>query len=143
MESDFLEMRRQLLFAGPNIESEWPRDHLAVSDFWFDQSAAFARAWLEPDQFTTFERRFEEVRREVVRPKLLVLLDAPAEVLFERIRQRGRRGEGLLRLDQLECIRQSILRQAAMPETGPTLKLFSCPAEDSLAEVMAAIESME
>jgi deoxyadenosine/deoxycytidine kinase len=143
MELDFLEQRRRLLSTEKNTVNEWSDHRLAISDFWFDQSAAFARVWLAPERFAEFERRFEELKREVVPPKLLVLLDAPAEELFSRIRRRGRRGEDLLTLEQLEQIRQSILRQAAMPNVGPVLKLSSVDSEESLAEVTAAIEAME
>jgi deoxyadenosine/deoxycytidine kinase len=99
--------------------------------------------WLEPEKFSNFTMRFEEIKREVVQPKLLVLLDAPAEELFSRIRRRGRPGEDLLTIEQLERIRQSILRQAAMPDVGPVLKLISKNFDDSFLEVKAAIESME
>jgi deoxyadenosine/deoxycytidine kinase len=143
MELEFLEMRRRLLSASNGGETVWSDGRLVVSDFWFDQSAAFARVWLDADRYVDFERHFEEKRREVVRPKLLVLLDAPVEELLRRIRRRGRRGEDLLTLDQLERIRHSILRRASMPDVGPTLKLGSGDAEESLKEVTAAIESME
>ena len=143
MELEFLEMRRLLLSAVKDDEGAWAENRLAVSDFWFDQSAAFARVWLAPDRFAAFQRHFTELQREVVHPKLLVLLDAPAEELFQHIRRRGRRGEELLTLEQLERIRQSILHQAAMPDVGPMLKLGSGAAEESLQEVTAAIEAME
>ncbi len=142
MELEFLEMRRQLLSAAYEA-GECEEKKLAVSDFWFDQSAAFARVWLAPDKLAEFLRRFDEIKREVVRPKLLVLLDAPAEELFQRIRHRNRRGEDLLTVEQLECIRQSILCQATMSGVGPVLKLVSRNLEESLIEVTAAVESME
>ena len=143
MELEFLEKRRRLLSTAEDIEGAWAENRLAVSDFWFDQSAALARAWLTPEKFADFELRFEELKREVVQPKLLVLLDAPVEGLLERIRRCGRRGEELLTLEKLECIRQSIIRQAAMPNVGPVLRLASCTSEESLIEVTAAIEAME
>jgi 2-amino-4-hydroxy-6-hydroxymethyldihydropteridine diphosphokinase len=143
MEADFLETRRRLLFHSPDDKTRWPEKCLTVSDFWFDQSAAFARAWLEPEKFAKFERRFEECRREVVRPKLLVILDAPAETLLDRIRRRARRGENLLTVERLDRIRRSILAQAAMPDVGPVLKLETASEEESLIELQAAIEAME
>jgi 2-amino-4-hydroxy-6-hydroxymethyldihydropteridine diphosphokinase len=143
MELEFLEQRRQSLSLAKEDADQWAEKRLAVSDFWFDQSAAFARVWLEPEKFLEFEPRFAEIRREIVHPKLLVLLNAPAEELFERVLRRGRRGETSLTVQQLECIRQSILRQAAQPDVGPVLKLVSLSPEDSLAEVTAAIEAMQ
>jgi 2-amino-4-hydroxy-6-hydroxymethyldihydropteridine diphosphokinase len=142
MELEFLEQRRHLLSAANDGENQQVDNRLAVSDFWFDQSAAFARVWLAPEKFAEFEQRFKVFRGEVVQPKLLVLLDAPAEELFARIRRRARRGENLLTLEQLEHIRQSILRKASMPDIGPILKLVSGTAEEALMEVSAAIEAM-
>ncbi|MCC6124248.1 MAG: 2-amino-4-hydroxy-6-hydroxymethyldihydropteridine diphosphokinase [Pirellulales bacterium] len=142
-ELDFLEMRRRLLSTASDGDQAWSENRLAASDFWFDQSAAFARVWLAADEFAAFERRFEELKRAVVRPKLLVLLDAPAESLLARIRRRGRRGEDSLTLERLERLRQSILRQVALPDVGPVLKLISSSAEDAIAEVTAAVEAME
>jgi deoxyadenosine/deoxycytidine kinase len=142
MELDFLDERRRLLPVEENAEIFCSK-RLAVSDFWFDQSAAFARVWLAPECYAEFERRFEEFRREVMQPKLLVLLDAPAEELFARIRSRGRRGEELLKVEQLERIRQSLFDQASRPDVGPILKLDSRNSEESFAEVSAAIEAME
>lgn len=144
MELEFLEQRQRLLsIASKKNENLWNQDHLAISDFWFDQSAAFAQVWLAPEKFAEFAERFEEIKREVVRPKLLVLLDAPSEDLYARIRRRGRPGEDLLSVEQLERIRQSILRQAALPDAGPVLKLTSKSLGESLFDVTAAIESME
>jgi deoxyadenosine/deoxycytidine kinase len=131
------------LLSPANVEGGWAENRLTVSDFWFDQSAAFARVWLEPERFVEFERRFTEFQRAVVRPKLLVLLDAPAEVLFERINRRGRRGEVSLTVERLEQIRQSILRQVALPDVGPVLRIASLGPEQSLVEAVAAIESMK
>jgi 2-amino-4-hydroxy-6-hydroxymethyldihydropteridine diphosphokinase len=142
MEVELLEQRKQLL-SPANVEGGWAENRLTVSDFWFDQSAAFARVWLEPERFVEFERRFTEFQRAVVRPKLLVLLDAPAEVLFERINRRGRRGEVSLTVERLEQIRQSILRQVALPDVGPVLRIASLGPEQSLVEAVAAIESMK
>jgi 2-amino-4-hydroxy-6-hydroxymethyldihydropteridine diphosphokinase len=142
MELDFLDQRRRLLSVEENAEIFCSK-RLVVSDFWFDQSAAFARVWLAPERYAEFEQRFEEFRCDVLQPKLLVLLNAPAEELSARIRSRGRRGEELLTVEHLERIRQLLFDQASRPDVGPILKLDSRNPEESLAEVSAAIEAME
>ena len=38
-----------------------PFSHWAVSDFWFDQSAAFARAWLPAERMEAFLERYERL----------------------------------------------------------------------------------
>ena len=134
MERKFLEKRRSLLSAPPT--------RLSVSDFWFDQSAAFARVWLAPREFADFERNFQQLRREIVPPKLLVLLNAPTDVLLKRIGKRGRRGEEHLTREHLDRLRESLLHQAAIPDVGPVLRLDSQTPEASFAEVAAAIAAM-
>lgn len=139
-ELEFLLERARLLAADAPA---WAvRAQLAVSDFWFDQSLAFARVWLPQDQIEPFTRRFDELRPDVVRPKLIVLLDLAADGLLERIRRRGRPCELGLSREQLEQIRQSILLQAAQPNQGPILRLTNQDVEATLPEVLAAVQAM-
>jgi len=141
MELEFLQRRARLLAAGA---PEWSADRrLAVSDFWFDQSLAFARVWLPPDRFEVFAGLWQQLRPGVVGPKLLVLLDAPAEQLLERVVRRGRRGEQDLSRQQLDQIRRSVLVQASQPDQGPLLQLATDDFEEVFREVLAAVEAME
>jgi 2-amino-4-hydroxy-6-hydroxymethyldihydropteridine diphosphokinase len=139
-ELEFLHRRTEMLTVG---SPTWSQRRLAVSDFWFDQSAAFARVWLTEKQWPLFLQQWQEAREKIVRPKLLVLLDAPAEVLINRIQRRGRRGEQYLNLEQIDRIRRSILDQASRPGLGPVLKTNSADLESMLSEVLAAIQAME
>jgi len=115
----------------------------AVSDFWFDQSAAFARAWLPAERIEAFLERYERARQTVVRPRLIVLLDAPAGELLSRVRGRGRACERRLTTEQLERIRQAVIDQAARPDVGPVLRAGSDDPDAVLAEVLAAVRGME
>ena len=135
MELEFLNQRAGLL---ERLEKQW-----AVSDFWFDQSPAFARAWLPPEQLPAFIDRWKEVRRGVPRPKLIVLLDAPAETLLARLRSRGRPCEQRLTEDQLERIRQAIREQTRQGDVGPVLYLSNAGHDAAFAEVLAAVRGME
>ena len=152
-ELEFLQCRARLLAARPfggtficptDGRPEWSeQNRLAVSDFWFDQSMAFARVWLPPDKLEAFARRWEQLRAAVVRPKLLVVLDAPAQRLLGRVVRRGRRGEQGLSRQQLQRIRRSVLAQASQHDQGPLLQLASDDFEEVFAEVLAAVEAME
>jgi deoxyguanosine kinase len=115
----------------------------AVSDFWFDQSPAFARAWLPPEQLSAFIDRWKEVRRSVTKPKLIVLLDAPAETLLARLHKRGRPCEQHLTEQQLERIRQAISEQTLQADVGPVLRLNNADRDAALAEVLAAVRAAE
>jgi 2-amino-4-hydroxy-6-hydroxymethyldihydropteridine diphosphokinase len=139
-ELEFLRQRTGLLAIG---STDWSRQRLNVSDFWFDQSAAFAQVWLTEMQLKSFYGQWQEAREKVVQPKLLVVLDAPSEVLIDRIRHRGRNGEQCLKIEQLDRIRLSILDQATQPGLGPVLKTSSSDIDTVLSEVIAAIQAME
>lgn len=152
-ELEFLQRRARLLaarsFGGTHRcptdgRPAWsPENRLAVSDFWFDQSMAFARVWLPPDKLDAFRRRWQELRPTVVRPKLLVVVDAPAGQLFQRVVRRGRRGEQRLDRRQLERIRRSVLDQASRPDQGPLLQVVNNDFQQVFTEVLAAVEAME
>jgi deoxyadenosine/deoxycytidine kinase len=114
-----------------------------VSDFWFDQSAAFARAWLPAERLAAFLQRYDELRQEVVRPRLVVLLDAPADELLARVRGRGRPCERRLTAEQLERIRQTVAEQTMRPDVGPVLRAGGNDPEAVFAEVLAAVRGME
>jgi 2-amino-4-hydroxy-6-hydroxymethyldihydropteridine diphosphokinase len=141
MELEFLRRREELLRAASPDWSDQSR--LSVSDFWFDQSYAFARVWLGESQQSEFFELWREARQKVAQPKLLILLDAPTETLVDRIRCRGRSGEQYLTSEKLDCIRESICSQALQPGIGPVLKINTDDMESALKEIIAAIKAME
>jgi len=140
-ELQFLRARTRLLDAGL---ARWREPGTTwVSDFWFDQSLAFARVWLRPPQLADFQTRWEEARKLVARPKLLVLLDVPGEKLLRRVQQRGRPYEQGLSQSQLDRIRRAVLDQATRPGQGPLLRMTDPAPDDALDEVRAALAAMQ
>jgi len=139
-ELQFLQHRVELL-APEAVTSGEPRP--VVSDFWFDQSAAFARAWLAPERYEAFAQRWLDARQRVMRPKLLVLLDLPGDVLAERVRRRGRAYEQRLTVEQLDRIGRFVVEQTADSHEGPLLRLGLEDADRADAEAIAAVEAME
>lgn len=140
VELEFLSQRSRLLSAGAGIWQD--RSRAKVSDFWFDQSAAFARVWLAPDQYSQFAAQCEAARRTVVQPRLVVLLEATGEELHERVLCRGRDCERRLTPDVLERIARAIDRQTRQPEVGPVLRLGREAANTAFEEVAAAVLAM-
>ncbi|HYW79065.1 MAG TPA: 2-amino-4-hydroxy-6-hydroxymethyldihydropteridine diphosphokinase [Thermoguttaceae bacterium] len=141
-ELEFLRQRTRLLATD---SPEWTQSLECgrISDFWFDQSLAFARVWLAEDRLAAFVDQWSECRARIVRPKLTVVLDAPADVLFRRVADRGRPPERNLSEEQLDRIRQSVLEQTNEPDVGPVLRLTNEDCERSLEEVLAAIGAMD
>jgi deoxyguanosine kinase len=139
-ELGFLRQRAKLLArdGSPQWGSSW-----TISDFWFDQSAAFARVWLPSEQLPAYLQQYERVRCDVVRPKLIVWLDAPAEELAARVRRRGRPCERNLTTEQLDHIRRGVRAQVEQPDLGPVLRAGNGDPDTVFAEVLAALRGME
>lgn len=114
-----------------------------VSDFWFDQSLAFSRAWLPQERLPELVERWAAIRQGVPHPRLVILLDAPAEVLVSRLQARGRPCERNLTEDQLERIRRALLETIGRPDVGPILRLPSDDPEIALTEAAAAARATE
>jgi 2-amino-4-hydroxy-6-hydroxymethyldihydropteridine diphosphokinase len=144
-ELDFLRQRVCLLensFVARPCHGEM-RSAWTVSDFWFDQSAAFARAWLPADQWPAFLEQYSQLGQNVARPKLVVFLDAPAEELWARVRERGRAYERHLSVEQLDRIRRTFQEQLGRPDVGPVLRAHGHDWQSIFAEVLAAVRAME
>ena len=139
IELEFLEQRARQLAIG---QPEWSRqDRPTVSDFWFEQSLAFASVWLAAEQWPAYLARWDELQPPVVRPRLTVLLRAPLEAMLARIRARGRPGEELLTIEQLRRIEHALEDQAAAAE-GPVLRLDALDKKAAVVELAAAVEAM-
>jgi 2-amino-4-hydroxy-6-hydroxymethyldihydropteridine diphosphokinase len=137
MELEFLDERTRLL-----NKQRPPTPLFWMSDFWFDQSAGFARAWLPAERLGEYLERYERLRHTVVAPRLIVLLDAPADELLARVRQRGRPCERHLTVEALARIRQTVLQEAERLGVGPVLRPSGDDPQAVFAEVLAAVQGM-
>lgn len=141
VELEFLNQRLELLDAESPRWSQTQR--LQVSDFWFDQSLAYAKVWIASERRREFADRWHEASSGVVRPRLTVLLDAPVEQIARQIRRRGRNPEMQLKVELLERIRHEIVGLLDRPDCGPILRLMNDDPDRVWAEVSAAAEAMK
>jgi hypothetical protein len=74
----------------------------------------------------------------VLQPKLLVLLDAPVELLWNRAKTLP----SWLNRESFAQLRQAIVDRAAAPGRGPLLRLDCRHLEHARIELAAAIEAM-
>ncbi|MFO8004626.1 deoxynucleoside kinase [Thioalkalivibrio sp.] len=65
-------------------------ERLHVADYLVDKDPLFAELNLAPDEMDIYREMFRQLRPQMPRPDLVVYLQAPVEVLLERIRRRGR-----------------------------------------------------
>ncbi|MGD8429079.1 MAG: deoxynucleoside kinase [Ectothiorhodospiraceae bacterium] len=72
-----------------------------VADFLFDKDRLFAELTLDEHEYALYQQIFRTLSPEVPRPRLVVYLQAPVEVLQERIRRRGIASEQAIDPDYL------------------------------------------
>ena len=60
-----------------------------VADFMIDKDQLFARVNLQPDEFRLYEQVYAQLSIELPTPDLVIYLQAPIDVLMDRIYRRG------------------------------------------------------
>ena len=68
-------------------------DELTFIDYIFARDKIFAHVNLSDDELGLYNRIASELEEKLVRPDLIIYLQASSDVLFERIQSRGRRME--------------------------------------------------
>ena len=62
---------------------------IRVADFLMEKDRLFARQNLDNDEFSLYEKVYEHLTIDAPQPDLVIYLQAPADVLVERIQKRG------------------------------------------------------
>ena len=82
----FLLSRRVAL---KDLAANLSEDSCWVSDFFFQKDRLFAGLTLEPKQFELYQSVAEELEFDLLVPDLVVYLQAPLDVLYDRIEKRA------------------------------------------------------
>jgi deoxyadenosine/deoxycytidine kinase len=77
-----------------------------VSDFLIEKDPLFARVNLDSDEFQLYQRVYEQLRIEPPTPDLVIYLQAPTDILLDRIHQRGIAHERAIERDYLERLNE-------------------------------------
>ena len=64
-------------------------DHPTVSDFLLDKDPLFARLTLGDEEYQLYQQVYQHLAPQTSTPDLVIYLQAPADVLIERVRRRG------------------------------------------------------
>ena len=75
-----------------------------VADFLLDKDKLFARANLDDDELRLYEQVYSQMSLHLPAPDLVIYLQAPIDVLFERVRRRGVHYEKLIERDYLKTL---------------------------------------
>ncbi len=72
-----------------------------VADFLMEKDRLFASQTLDPDEFRLYENVYEHLTIDAPGPDLVIYLQAPVDVLLERIQKRGIKAEQSIDRDYL------------------------------------------
>ncbi len=92
-----------------------------VADFLLEKDRLFARLNLDEDELALYEQVYASLAPEAPPPDLVVYLQAPVEVLLERIRRRGIPWERAITAGYLERLSEAYLRFFHRYEEAPLL----------------------
>lgn len=94
---------------------------LRVADFLLEKDRLFARVTLDDEEYALYEQVYERMAIDAPVPDLVVYLQAPADVLQERIARRGIRYEQGMEREYLERLVDAYTRFFHLYDAGPLL----------------------
>jgi len=75
-----------------------------IADFMLEKDAMFAQVTLDDDEYRLYQQVYNQFSLDVPEPDLVIYLQAPVDVLMERIRRRGIDYERLIDNDYLQSL---------------------------------------
>jgi deoxyguanosine kinase len=115
-----------------------------VADYLLAKDRLFARLTLDDDEFRLYEQVAGKLEIDAPQPDLVVYLQAPVDVLLDRIARRGIGYEGLIDRGYLERLNDAYARYFHEYETSPLL-IVNAAAIDPISnaadydELLAAV----
>jgi deoxyguanosine kinase len=104
------ELRQQDMFAP-----------VRVADYLLDKDRLFARITLDDEEYALYEQVYARLSLDAPRPDLVVFLQAPVDVLLERIARRGIRYEKYIEAGYLEKLIDAYTRYFHQYTASPLL----------------------
>jgi deoxyguanosine kinase len=121
---------------------------LRVADYLLDKDRLFARVTLDDAEFSLYEQVYTKLDVQAPKPDLVVYLQAPVDVLLERIAKRGIRYEQQIERAYLERLNEAYARFFHEYAAAPLL-IVNAAAIDPINnqadydELLAAIQRMK
>ena len=140
----FLLLRAQQLAALKQADLFAP---VRVADYLLEKDRLFARVTLDDAEFALYEQLFARLDIQAPKPDLVVYLQAPVDVLLERIARRGVEFEHYIDRQYLERLNEAYARFFHEYEAAPLL-IVNAASIDPIAnqrdydELLAAIRRM-
>lgn len=99
------------LFQRTRQQKEWSQAELfqpsRVADYLLEKDSLFASVTLDQEELRLYQMVYEQLTTDVPQPDLVIYLQAPTEVLLERVRRRGADGEQHINSDYLTQLNQA------------------------------------
>ncbi len=119
-----------------------------VADYLLDKDRLFARVTLDEEELRLYEQVHERLAIDAPAPDLVVYLQAPVDVLIERINRRGNRYEHSIERAYLEKLNAAYARFFHDYEGAPLLIVNAATIdplhnESDYEELLAAIRRMK
>jgi deoxyadenosine/deoxycytidine kinase len=96
-------------------------ERVRVADYLLDKDRLFARLTLDDEEFALYEQVYQRLAIDAPVPDLVVYLQAPVEVLLERISRRGIQYEQVIERRYLERLVESYSRFFLEYDAAPVL----------------------
>jgi deoxyguanosine kinase len=92
-----------------------------VADFLMDKDELFARVTLDQDEYAIYQQVFDKLTIDSPRPDLVIYLQAPVDVLVDRIRQRGIAAEQYITREYLSSLNDAYTEFFHFYDAAPLL----------------------
>jgi deoxyguanosine kinase len=121
---------------------------LRVADYLLEKDRLFARVTLDDAEYELYEQVYAKLDIEAPQPDLVVYLQAPVDVLLERIAKRGIGYEQRIERDYLERLNEAYARFFHEYEAAPLLIVNAASIDPinnpaDYDELLAAIQRMK
>ncbi|MFA5628092.1 MAG: deoxynucleoside kinase [Thiohalomonadaceae bacterium] len=118
-----------------------------VADFLMQKDRLFAQLTLDDDELRLYEQAYEHMTLHAPVPDLVIYLQAPAEVLLERIEQRNRSYERRLSAGYLRRVVEVYTQFFYQYDEAPLLivnaaEINLAEGEDDYAQLLSQIQSV-
>ena len=80
---------------------------ITISDYLFDKDRIFAYLNLDDNELALYEQFYKILEPKIVRPDLVIFLQADTDTLLRRIKQRGRSYEKEISLDYIAAVNEA------------------------------------
>ena len=96
-------------------------EQVRVSDFCMEKDRLFAEMYLDAHEIELYDRAWQMQTRDLPKPELVIYLQAPVDVLKDRIRERGIEAERLIGNGYLKRLNEAYARFFHYYEESPLL----------------------